>query len=673
MRRRWAMCAAAGLAAAVCAGAAALPLPEPAFSFELGGTTYRSLPAAWPATTQTRTDGGRTTETTVARAPDGLEATLVVTRYAQDPVVEWTLSFANRGAADSPRFTRISTGDFALPFGAGDALTVWRGIGETPPKLEEENYSFSYHALTNGATESFEATDGYPSFRTFPYFRVFSPAHGYTVAVGWQGQWCGEVARGADGVVRVGARQQTVDFSLRPGERIISPTVTVMAFRDHDDAVNAWRRFMRRWILPRAKDGTSPLRPILGINGHEKGFLYDSITCERQVELARIMREKGVDYDGWWVDAGWYIPQGATNAVGKKMTWYEGTGNWRPDPARFPPTGFKPLADELAKSGAMLFLWHEPERVHRRSGFMEKAWPYLAPCDAGQVRRYDLSRPDAVDFISRIVADSIVSNGVAFYRQDSNGPGPLRFWESIDAARGDGRKGLAENLAVQGQFRMWERFRAAKPGLYFDTCASGGRRNDLSTLRFPAVPLHYSDTGYWNFREKQHYNHMMNEWLFYRKNIAWAFHPPKSGKFLDRRHAVIDFAPMHMIRTVIFLNPDPRHEAEERQLLAIWRKCASLMIDGDYYLLTPETFGDDTWWVTQFHDPAAGHGFCQVVRNPANRDGARTFSLKGVRAGARIVCEDLFSGLSYETASGSPLSVTLPADYGTILFYREIR
>ena len=42
-----------------------------------------------------------------------------------------------------------------------------------------------------------------------------------------------------------------------------------------------------------------------------------------------------------------------------------------------------------------------------------------------------------------------------------------------------------------------------------------------------------------------------------------------------------------------------------------------------------------------------------------------------IRSDARIACEDLFSGLSCETASGSLLSVTLPADYGTILFYRR--
>lgn len=654
---------------------AAPPLPEPSFSFDLGGRTFRSLDELGVCAQHVRVEGTRTFETDVATAEGGLVATLSVTRYAADPVVEWTLAFENRGSADSARFTRISSGDFPLAFGRAETLTLGRGIGEMPnrPECEAANYSFAYQSLTNGAVERFAASEGYPCFKTFPYFRVFSPTGGYAVAVGWQGQWCGAVARGEDGRVRIEASQESVDFYLKPGERVITPTMTVMAFSDHDDAVNAWRRFMRRWILPRAKDGKSPLRPILAINGEEGGPLYTKITCARQIELARIMHEKGVHYDGWWVDAGWYVPLGATNGQGRALNWYEGTGVWSPDPARFPSEGFKPLSDELVRYGAMLFLWHEPERVHKRSGFLEKARPYLSASKAVTCRRYDMARPEAVDFISGIVADSIVRNGVGFYRQDSNGPGPLHDWSFADAARGDGRRGIAENFSIQGQFRMWERFRKAKPGLYFDTCASGGRRNDLSTLRFPSVPLHYSDTGYWNFREKQHYNHLMNEWLFYRKNIAWAFHPPKTRGYIDRRHAVIDFAPMHMIRTVIFLDPDSRHEAEERQLLAVWRACASLMIDGDYYLLTPETFGDDTWWVTQFHDPQTGRGFLQVVRNPANKEGTRTFLLKGMTPHVPIVVTDQFSGLSYGTDSHRPISVTLPPDFATILSYRRAR
>ena len=90
--RAWAIWAAVGLAGQICAGAIVRPLPEPAFSFELDGICHRSLPESWPATTRVRAEEGRTTETTVARAPDGLEATLEVTRYAQDPVVEWTFT-----------------------------------------------------------------------------------------------------------------------------------------------------------------------------------------------------------------------------------------------------------------------------------------------------------------------------------------------------------------------------------------------------------------------------------------------------------------------------------------------------------------------------------------------------------------------------------------------------
>ena len=130
--RAWAIWAAVGLAGQACTGEIVRPLPKPAFSFELDGICHRSLPESWPATTRVRAEEGRTTETTVARAPDGLEATLEVTRYEQDPVVEWTLSFANTGKTDSGRFTRISSGDLALPFAPAAKLTLWhrRGVLE---------------------------------------------------------------------------------------------------------------------------------------------------------------------------------------------------------------------------------------------------------------------------------------------------------------------------------------------------------------------------------------------------------------------------------------------------------------------------------------------------------------------------------------------------------------
>ena len=380
-------------------------------------------------------------------------------------------------------------------------------------------------------------------------------------------------------------------------------------------------------------------------------------------------RAKGLHPNALWVDASWYQRADQRTPAGDPVSWYSGTGDWTPDPARF-PLGFKPIADELAKEAARLVLWYEPERIAKGNSFYPHAARYLAPCDSYDIMRYDLSRPDTVSFLADVIGASVVSNNVMFFRQDMNGPAPLLFWQAIDAARADGRKGLAENLSVQGEFKLWNELRRRRPGLLFDTCAAGGRRNDLSTLRFPSVPLHFTDTGYTNYVEKLRYNHMLNEWLFYRKNISYFFHDRKD-KAINRRKAIIDLAQMHTVRSDHYLLPEPWHSREEDRLIAVWRKCAPLMIDGDYYLLTPEVFGDDTWWTTQFHDPKTGRGFLQLVRNPANKEETRTFRLRGMRPGIRLRCEDLFSGLSYEADSQDPISVALPPDSATILYYEK--
>jgi hypothetical protein len=54
------------------------------------------------------------------------------------------------------------------------------------------------------------------------------------------------------------------------------------------------------------------------------------------------------------------------------------------------------------------------------------------------------------------------------------------------------RQGMTDNLHVQGYLAYWDALRRRRPNLVIDSCASGGRRNDLETMR-RAVPLHPTD------------------------------------------------------------------------------------------------------------------------------------------------------------------------------------
>ena len=85
--------------------------------------------------------------------------------------------------------------------------------------------------------------------------------------------------------------------------------------------------------------------------------------------------------------------------------------------------------------------------------------------------------------------DGLLSdNGIDLYRQDFN-MDPLDSWRCQGPAD---RQGTTENLYVQGYLAYWDELRRRHPDMLIDSCASGGRRNDLETLR-RAVPLLRSD------------------------------------------------------------------------------------------------------------------------------------------------------------------------------------
>ena len=74
------------------------------------------------------------------------------------------------------------------------------------------------------------------------------------------------------------------------------------------------------------------------------------------------------------------------------------------------------------------------------------------------------------------------------YRQDFN-IDPLPYWRAADAPD---RQGITEMKYVEGYLAYWDELLKRHPKMFIDSCSSGGRRNDVETLR-RAVPLLRSD------------------------------------------------------------------------------------------------------------------------------------------------------------------------------------
>ena len=204
------------------------------------------------------------------------------------------------------------------------------------------------------------------------------------------------------------------------------------------------------------------------------------------------------------------------------------TGTWEPDPERF-PNGLKPVSDQAARHGANLLIWFEPERVTPGSNLDREHPEWLLKCEGSENRLLNLGNPSCRQWLTDHVCQLIRDNGIKIYRQDHNFA-PLQYWRENEAAD---RQGMNENLHVQGYLRYWDDLLARNPGLWIDSCASGGRRNDLETMR-RSVPLHYTDFGYGNHPVKLSFHHTLFQWLPYFKEVTLSWDLDGQARY-DRR------------------------------------------------------------------------------------------------------------------------------------------
>lgn len=323
-------------------------------------------------------------------------------------------------------------------------------------------------------------------------------------------------------------------------------------------AVNLWRRWYREQVMPRPAGERA--RPLLSVTATDEGEEFTGATEANQLEYQRRYAAEGLPYDVWWIDAGWYPCQDTDGA----RRWTV-TGTWKADPERF-PNGLAPIAESNAASGADLLLWFEPERVTPGTELWQQhpQWILLNPdidhedSDASPHARsglLDLSNDDCRLWLTDVVSDLITEYGIGVYRQDFNFP-PLKFWTANDAAD---RQGVTENLHVQGYLAFWDSLLERHPNLMIDSCASGGRRNDLETMR-RSVPLHYTDYGYGEHATKLDFHHTMFEWLPYFRETtqSWDLDAAKQSGLQAAENDAFSFhcalapmlTPAHDIRQV---------------------------------------------------------------------------------------------------------------------------
>lgn len=634
----------------------------PPFSFVYDGSPSSELLPTWPRQRSVRSLGSGRQETTVLWTDPvtGLKVRWVIVNYAGYRTTSWRVFFENGPTNKSAILEDVLAVDLTVGSIPGGPWTIRTGNGSYYGNEDYKPFDLSLDPDTFRlfTTEGGRPTNGHhqPDLSStfigggWPYYNVDWGTGGCIVALGWPGQWGMQITRPDNehlsfrgGVCQRDAASngdelgslELIRLWLEPGETIRSPLVVTLPWKSDDwlDAQNTWRNWMMDHHMPRRKNEDPPTTVCM-----TEATGYFGFVSSEDLEL-EWMNEYGANgttvgtggvHEYWWMDAGWYDTDSGWTKV----------GTWEPDPERF-PDGILPVTDRARELGMSTILWFEPQRVEPGTWLAENRPEWLLQIPGGGSSILNFGDPEARDWAIEHFNSFISSQRIdGFYREDHN-INPLEHWNLNDPPD---RRGITQIRHVQGHLQYWESIRDRNPGLLIDTCASGGRRNDIESVGY-ALPLLRSD---WvvDPRGTQCQNYGVSLWLPFHGNQAVG-RSDLSDNYLQRG----SMAPGYHLS----MEAEPDADWENmRRLASEWDDIRQGYL-GNYYPLTEYSLEQDVWMAYQFHQRDNNGGFLQAFRRPDSGTERMWLRLRGLRGG-RYRLTDYHTGKSWTSTSRGLMS-----------------
>lgn len=638
-------------------------------SLDYGSKSFRGFdPACFREISRSEKHERNGVVTTRVFMLDEIRITLETGFYEKYDAYDWRIFFTNTGTSQSHVFRNVSAADLSF---TGAAPRVKGILGDYDNDYRPYDYDLSCDPV------NFVSSGGRSCHGFFPYFNLETDDGSAMLAIGWGGTWSADFIYSGEKNSTRFKGTGCINFAsyLKPGETFRTPLMGVVRTftRDEDEATNAWRRWVVECNLPEERPGVS-LRPYsttccaFDVESSIK-YKTDGSTCENHTTWRKTMEEKhrnGVETDIHWFDAGWYIsPKGETI----EKDWWGNVGTWTLDHFKWPGNTFDEYVQFEKQRGTMFMVWFEPDRVTHIPDLV-KNFGYKAEWSVrdrtGPSVLNNLAIPECLEWTAGKVIGFMNEHDIDIYREDCNFDFII-LWGSLDRRQGANRNGISENLFMQAHYELWDRIIAnnvahGRPG-FVDSCASGGGRNDLETVR-RSVPVNRSDADRNLLPLRLSMSTTFPKWLPYGGNVCKEGSNVVDSAF-DIYISRCSYSEIYDLQLNFYMDREILDYDAIHQGLKEWKEISRYLLK-DFYVLTPYhgVLDDNNWTAYMYYDRDDDSGVIQAFRQAGSGEKEYTLMIKAVDPDKFYSLNDLDGTFSVERVSGKALreGLTLRAE-----------
>lgn len=590
----------------------------PAMSFLYGESDSKTVlsQAKWSLKRSTDEQGWSVKRATF-RTKEGVEYTIEGRIAPEYPVVEWVCYIENKSNDTTAIFSNILAADLPIEF-AGEADYNYRFRYSLGSHDGFDDFALKDSVITaNHSKIGFGGRAGWATASFLPFFNIDrGQEEGIIASVGWAGQWKADFTTDGN-TLHIEAGLENTHLCLYPHEKIRTPLMMMLFWQgNRQEAHNTLRRYIVQYSSP--KPSGKDLEVPISFNS------WGGATTEHHLQNIAKIKELNIDYDNYWIDAGWFGGPHETLSYQDfdDEDWYGNVGNWEVNTVAH-PDGLRPISDAAHEAGMKFLLWVEPERAVDGTPVATEhpEWLLRLPDEAARPKvgkwprvencLLNLGNEEAFNWVVEMLSERIEQTGIDILRND-NCTGPLHYWTNADTPD---RQGMTEIRYITNFYRLWDTLLERFPHLMIDNCAGGGHRLELEMLR-RSVALHRTDYTCHAWADPigcQLHAFSIMHWIPY-SNTGTAIKPYDAYSFRSNMNAGLNFN---------FLPRDERGGYLEAPEDYPWEWFREMMrqhaevkdcYNGDYYPLTRFSLEKTSWCAYQLYKPDEGKGFIVAFR-----------------------------------------------------------